>query len=177
MQDLKQKSYNEWLVMRSQEGEVSAFNSLIKAWRPRYYLHAYHRLGDKELANDVTQECLLSISRSLPSLTDPAAFPRWSFSILERRCVDSLRKLIRERQFIQSCDEVPDQLGEQDQGADISLNSILATLDPRLATVLRLHYLEAFSIEEMAEILQTQPGTVKSRLFYARKLLIKSLED
>ncbi len=177
MQDLKQKSFNEWLVVNSQRGEANAFNQLASNWQQKYFLYALNRLGDREAARDVTQDCLLSISRSIGKLSDPAAYPKWSFRILERRCVDWLRKTIREREHIQQQDELP-EIGVED-GLEIrfSVEQLLSRLDSRLATLLRLYYLEGLSVQEIAEVSEVPVGTVKSRLFYARKLMIKALEE
>jgi len=57
------------------------------------------------------------------------------------------------------------------------VEQLLARLDSRLAAILRLYYLEAFTVNEIAEISGVPAGTVKSRLFYARKLMMKSLQD
>lgn len=59
MIDLKQQSFNEWLFIRSQQGERDAFEQLIKGWQQQYFLYALNRLKDREAAKDVTQECLL----------------------------------------------------------------------------------------------------------------------
>ncbi|NQV68957.1 MAG: RNA polymerase sigma factor [Pseudohongiella sp.] len=177
MRDLKQRSFNEWLIIRCQQGERDAFTALVKAWERRYYLYALNRLEDREAAKDVTQDCLLSISRSLGTLSDPAAFPKWSFRILERRCIDWLRKTIRERALIQQQENLPD-IGISDDTEDkLNVEQLLAKLDSRLATILKLYYLESLSIDEIAEISDVPPGTVKSRLFYARKLMMKALEE
>ena len=177
MQDLKQRSFNEWLVVNSQQGEADAFNKLVSNWQQKYFLYALKRLGDREAARDVTQDCLLSISRGIGKLSDPAAYPKWSFRILERRCVDWLRKTIREREYIQQQEELP-EIGVED-GSEIrlSVEQLLARLDSRLATLLRLYYLEGLSVQEIAEVSEVPAGTVKSRLFYARKLMIKALEE
>jgi DNA-directed RNA polymerase specialized sigma24 family protein len=74
MRRLKRDSLNEWLVIRSQQGDKDAFTALVRNWQQRYYLYALNRLKDKEAARDVTQDCLLSISRSLGNLSDPAAY-------------------------------------------------------------------------------------------------------
>ena len=176
MRDLKQRSYNEWLIIRCQQGEEEAFTALVKSWEQRYYLYALNRLKDKEAARDVTQNCLLSISRSLNKLADPAAYPKWSFRILERRCIDWLRKTIRERELFQQQETVPEIAVSDGIEAKLSVEQLLAQLDPRLATILRLYYLEALTIDEIAEISDVPAGTVKSRLFYARKLMLKALE-
>ena len=102
MHDLKERSFNEWLVIESQRGEKNAFNTLIKNWEQRYFLYALNRLKSPEAAKDVTQESLISISKSLRKLSDPASYPKWSFRIVERRCVDWLRKTVRAREFIAS---------------------------------------------------------------------------
>ena len=177
MRELKQRSFNEWLIIRCQQGEKDAFTSLLKNWEQRYYLYALNRLKDKEAARDVTQECLLSISRSLGSLSDPAAFPKWSFRILERRCIDWLRKTIRERELIQQQETVPEVEVNDNTIARLSVEQLLAKLDSRLATIIRLYYLESLTIDEIAEISDVPSGTVKSRLFYARKLMMKALEE
>lgn len=176
MRDLKQQSFNEWLIVRCQLGERDAFNKLAKNWQQRYFLYALNRLGDREAARDVTQECLLSISRNIGKLSDPAAYPKWSFRILERRCVDWLRKTIRERKHVQQQEVVPEVAVEDGIEARLSVEKLLAGLDPRLAALLRLYYLEGLSVQEIAEVSEVPVGTVKSRLFYARKLMTKALE-
>jgi RNA polymerase sigma-70 factor (ECF subfamily) len=100
MHDLKERSFNEWLVNESQRGEKDAFNTLIKNWEQRYFLYALNRLKSPEAAKDVTQESLISISKNLRKLSDPASYPKWSFCIVERRCVDWLRKTVRACEFI-----------------------------------------------------------------------------
>ena len=175
MLDLKQKAYNEWLVVRSQQGEPQAFEELVRHWQKRYFLYALNRLKDREAARDVTQECLLSISRNLGKLSDPAAYPSWGFRILERRCIDWLRKRIREREVIQQQEEVPEIAIADGTEDKLTVESLLASLDSSLATLLRLYYLEALTVEEIAEIHDIPSGTVKSRLFYARKMMIKAL--
>lgn len=177
MRDLKQRSFNEWLIIRCQQGEKGAFTSLVKNWERRYYLYALSRLKDKEAARDVTQDCLLSISRSLGKLSDPAAYPKWSFRILERRCIDWLRKTIREREVIQQQEIVPEIAVSDNTEAKLSVEQLLAQLDSRLATILRLYYLESLTVDEIAEISDVPSGTVKSRLFYARKMMMKALEE
>jgi len=177
MRDIRQKSFVEWLVIRSQQGERDAFESLLQHWQQRFFLYALNRLRDQEAARDVTQDALLSISRNVKKLDDPMAFPKWSFRIVERRCADWQRKKIREREVFKEQEELPEVGVESDQVTSISIESLLKKLDSRLATILRLYYLESLSVTEIAEVQGVPKGTVKSRLFYARKLMIKTLED
>ncbi len=177
MRDLKQRSFNEWLVIESQRGEVDAFNKLIENWEQRYFLYAMNRLKSREAASDVTQDSLISISKGLSKLSDPASYPKWSFRIVERRCVDWLRKTIREREFIQVQEELPEIPVSDKIEEKLTVEQMLAKLDSRLASILRLYYLEALTIQEIAEISDVPAGTVKSRLFYARKMMAKLLEE
>ena len=92
MSTVKERSYHEWLVVNSQLGDRAAFDELLTAWQPRLIAYAVRRLRDREAARDVVQECLLSMTRGIGSLRDPAAFPAWCYQLLERRCVDHLRQ-------------------------------------------------------------------------------------
>ena len=177
MRDLKERSLTEWLVIESQRGENDALNTLIKNWDQRYFLYALDRLQSPEAAKDVTQENLLSISRSIRKLSDPASYPKWSFRIVERRCVDWLRTTVREREFIQVQEELPDIPVRDGIGNTLSVQQLLSKMDSRLATILRLYYLEALIIQEIAEVTNVHSGTVKSRLFYARKMITNLLEN
>ncbi|MEQ8953816.1 MAG: RNA polymerase sigma factor [Gammaproteobacteria bacterium] len=178
MKRAKQQSLNEFLVIRAQQGDRISFNQLLQRWQQRYYGYALNRLGNSEAAKDVCQDCLLSISRSLGGLSDPAAFPTWSFRILERRCVDWLRKTIREREAVVSSGELPETAVEDRttaEDASTEVKKILRSMDGRLATVLRLYYLEELPVTDIGEILNVPTGTVKSRLFYARKLFVDAI--
>ena len=177
MHNLKERSFNEWLVIESQLGEKDAFNTLIKNWEQRYFLYALNRLKSREAAKDVTQESLISISKDLRKLSDPVAYPKWSFRIVERRCVDWLRKTIREREIIQTQEELPEIPVRDGIEDKLSVEQLLSKMDSRLATILRLYYLEALTIQEIAEVSDVPSGTVKSRLFYARKMMTKLLEN
>lgn len=177
MRDLKERSFNEWLVIESQRGEKDAFNTLIKNWEQRYFLYALNRLKSREAAKDVTQESLISISKSLRKLSDPVSYPKWSFRIVERRCVDWLRKTIREREFIQAQEELPEIPVRDGVEEKISVEQLLSKMDSRLAAILRLYYLEELTIQEIADVSEVPSGTVKSRLFYARKMMTRLLEE
>lgn len=174
MQDQKQRAYSEWLVLCFQQGNQYALNSLFRLWERRLLLYAVRRLGGQEnaeTARDVTQEALISISRSLHNLSDPAAFPGWAFRIVERRCVDYLRVKIREREVFTSVEQVPELSKADNTENEITSSELLRNLDPKVRVVLQLHYLEGMTVGEISQVLDIPAGTVKSRLYYARKLI------
>jgi len=183
MNNDKTNSYNEWLVLSSQQGDHDAFEELSHYWQQRLFLYVMNRLRNEEAAKETVQECMISISRGIRSVRDPVAFPKWCFQIAERRCADWLRKTIREREKMQTLSEHYEVIqGTEHSETEklenkLTVQQALAQIDGKLALILRLHYLESFSVMEIAEITQVPIGTVKSRLYYARKTLALILED
>ncbi len=74
------------LVVRAQRGDEEAFASLAVAAGDRLHAVAHRILRDIDLAEDATQQALLSIWRDLPQLRDPARFDAWSYRLLVRAC-------------------------------------------------------------------------------------------
>lgn len=72
------------LVIRAQHGDEEAFTSLAVAVGDRLHAVAHRILRDTDLAEDATQQALLSIWRDLPQLRDPARFDAWSYRLLVR---------------------------------------------------------------------------------------------
>lgn len=175
--DDKQRAYSEWLVIRCQQGDASALHELLRFWQPRFLVYARQRLGDQNVAADVVQEAMLGICRNLYRLADAAAFPGWSYRIVERRCVDWLRKHLREADVFDT--EAEPAVAARSENTDAALDSsrLLASLKPELASLVRLYYLEELSVRDIAEVMAIPVGTVKSRLHQARQLLQDSLEN
>lgn len=193
MNSIKDASYSEWLVVNAQLGDSLALERLIRLWQQRLLLYGVNKLGENAAAHDALQECLIAICKGLGRLRDPAAFPKWAFQIMERRCQDHLRKVYQQRAVQagvseQLATESEDQLtGAPDESANagspdttddaLTLEQALRGLPTALSQVLRLYYLEGFSLKDIAEITGVPEGTVKSRLYYARKQLAALLEE
>ncbi len=80
------KAMDTELVIRAQHGDEEAFASLAVAAGDRLHAVAHRILRDTDLAEDATQQALLSIWRDLPQLRDPARFDAWSYRLLVRAC-------------------------------------------------------------------------------------------
>jgi RNA polymerase sigma-70 factor, ECF subfamily len=74
------------LVVRAQKGDEQAFASLALPLGNRLHALAHRILRDIDLAEDATQQALLSVWRDLPQLRDPARFEAWSYRLLVRAC-------------------------------------------------------------------------------------------
>lgn len=181
MKSIKDASYSEWLVVNIQLGDTVALERLIRLWQERILLYGINKLQDSAAAQDALQECLISICKGIRSLHDPAAFPKWAFQIMDRRCQDQLRRIYKARAIQTALSEQADEFSivEQpvDEGGERNLHKFLSSLPQALSQILRLHYLEEFSLSDIAEITGLPEGTVKSRLYYARKQLAALLED
>jgi len=127
-------------------------------------------LGDEADARDASQETFVAAWRQLPKLRDPDRFDAW----LQRIAVNSARMTLRarSRRRVREIQAVPSSPPTDDSGR---LGAALGALSIDQRTLLALHYLEDRPVAEIAEILEIPVGTVKSRLFAARRALDDAL--
>jgi RNA polymerase sigma-70 factor (ECF subfamily) len=163
------------LIERAQRGDQQAFASLAVAAGDRLHAVAHRILRDTDLAEDATQQALLTIWQKLPQLRDPARFDAWSYRLLVRACYAEGR---RTRQWAPNLRvieadlrDAADDVADRDQ---IERGFRRLSLDHRAVVVLH-HYLD-LSFEEVAEILGVPTGTVRSRLHHAMRGLRAALD-
>ncbi|MFD5316111.1 RNA polymerase sigma factor [Streptomyces sp. NPDC127098] len=163
----------ELLVVRCQLGEREAFDELVRLWHPPLWRYVRGMVGSSHVADDVVQEVWVAAVRGLPRLRQPERFAAWLFVIARRAVTDHLRRAY-------TAVEVPAvaDAGVADGGdsPDRVLNSVeieagLSWLPPPEREVLILFHLQDLPLATVAEILGVPPGTVKSRLHRARRLL------
>jgi RNA polymerase sigma-70 factor (ECF subfamily) len=166
------------LVIRAQKGDEQAFASLAVACGDRLHAVAHRILRDIDLAEDATQQALLSIWRDLPQLRDPARFEAWSYRLLVRACYAEAR---RTRRWTPTLRVLPtDEPAEPDGTTSVHDRDQLErgfrrlSIDHRAVVVLH-HYLD-LSIDEVAEALGVPAGTVRSRLHHAMRGLRAALD-
>ncbi len=164
---------DEYLVLCAQDGQSIALEALVDRWQARLLRHARRLLGDDAPARDAVQESWISMVKGLRRLDDPARFRAWAFRIVTRRCADVQRGEARRRQIERQAErpKQPAPAPELDE-----LQRALARMAPARRALLSLHYLEQMPLREIAEVLELPEGTVKSRLFHARKELKEQLQ-
>lgn len=179
---------DEWLVLSAQGGEAEAFEALARRWHRRLIAHAFRRTGQAEGAAEAVQDAWLAIVRGLPTLDDPARFPGWAYRIVDHKAVDWVRRRGRRRSVerrIDTEDEAEalapassDSSPTEDERRDAvdRLRRLLLTLPGDQRAILSLFYTDGRSVREIAEVLGIPEGTVKSRLFHARKHLKLRME-
>ena len=176
--DQRERIENELLVLRCQEGDVAAFEQLVNRWQERLWRHAWRLTGEENAAWDALQEAWIGISDGLHRLAEPAAFSAWAYQIVGHKFRDWLRRHRRQRQLDELYGaEVHESYGpEQEPEQYADLREALARLPGRDRAIIALHYEDGFGTAEIAAILGVPEGTVKSRLFHARKRLRIHLE-
>ena len=118
-----------------------------------------------DVAEDATQEALVAIFRNLPSLRDAIALRAWARRIAVR---EALRAAGRGRSLPVDPITLDAAMSAPDMTGAVDVREVLAGLDPLHRAVLVLRHLDGLREEEMAEVLEVAPGTVKSRLHRAR---------
>ena len=165
------------LVVQAQRGDEEAFASLAVAVGHRLHAIAHRILRDLDLAEDATQQALLSIWRDLPQLRDPARFEAWSYRLLVRACYAEAR---RSRRWTPGLRLVDVDEPMSDATASVADRDQLERAFRRLsvdhrAVVVLHHYLD-LPLPEVADALGIAPGTARSRLHYAMRGLRAALD-
>src|SRR6187455_2203089 len=159
------------LVVRAQRGDEGAFASLAVGVGDRLHAVAHRILRDIDLAEDATQQALLSIWRDLPQLRDPARFEAWSYRLLVRACYAEGRKA---RRWAPNLRLLPanepaaaDELTPVVDRDQLERGFRRLSIDHRAVVVMH-HYLD-LTLDRVPEILGIPVGTAHSRLHHAMR--------
>lgn len=179
----KNKVYSDSeLTQQIVSGDQAAFGELYHRYKDRMYYYFYRMLGNsQEQANDFLQELFLKLIEKPESYNAAYPFQTWLYSVANNMCKNEYRRrgIRQEYQEYQALDQKLDYPNESVVEPEQLIEKVFQTLDQlgeEHRSVFLLRYREGFSIKEVAEILELPEGTVKSRLFYAKKLLSEKLE-
>jgi len=170
------------LMQQIVSGDQAAFGKLYHRYKSRMYYYFYRMLGNSaEQANDFLQELFMKLIEKPESYNPAYNFSTWLYSVANNLCKNEYRRReVRQGYQASEIQETSDDcLNDYSVEPEQAVEKIFQTLEllgeeHRSAFLLR--YREGFSIKEVAEILELPEGTVKSRLFYAKKLLAEKLE-
>ncbi len=172
------------LVQKALAGDLIAFEMLYKRYSSSVFRTIQAVVRNRSTAEDVLQECFVRFYNNLHRVDQTVdSLAPW----LHRIALNlSYNKVNRKKRIIFGLDFVtdflesprltPDRVAEQDELKQAVWDAI-AKLDDRYRVVVVLYYLEELSLTEIAQRLDIPKGTIKSRLFYARKSLRHALND
>ena len=163
------------LLVRVVEGDHDAFTTLMHRHEDRVFAVCLRIMGSRTSALDATQETFLTLFRKANQYRANAAVGTWLYRIAVNTCYDLLRKERRRPSEAMPSYLDPADPRAQDQYTSIelrpSVEAALATLTADFRAVIILSDLEGMSLPEVADALEVPLGTVKSRLFRARRQL------
>lgn len=176
----KQRIRSELLVLRYRTGDNAALAELVSMWERPLFYYIRRLVDSEEDAWDLLQEVWCRVIQKLNKLRDPAALPAWLYTIARNTVTNHFRDTARARELREDGAD-PDStnpVGESSLTAFDAgkLHLALGHLSLPHREALVLHFLEGFSLIEMAAIVEIPVGTVKSRLHHAKKALRTVLE-
>ena len=181
---------DELLIRRAQRGDADAFEQLLLEHQKNVYNLCYRMAGDPDDAMDLSQETFLRAWRCLDQYQFASAFSTWLYRLCSNICIDFLRKRRRQQTVPLTFEDadgeeqtyaVPDAQPLPEEQVELKLTretlaAAMAQLLPEHRAVLQLRVVNEMSYEQIADVLDIQIGTVKSRLSRARNQLKKILE-
>ncbi len=180
------------LVERAKQGDLGAYDELIRTFQERIYATLYNMTSNHEDAHDLTQEAFIKAYRSLASFKGQSSFYTWIYRIAVNRTINFLKKRNRRVNLslndmdanVENNPELVSLISENTPRRDVrlselqeKLNEAMQRLSESHRLVVTLHDIQGLSHEEIGRIVNCNPGTVRSRLFYARQQLQAHLSD
>ncbi len=171
-------------VLRAQLGEADAFAGLFERYNPRLLYYLRRIVDPAALAEDLLQEVWLTVVKKITSLDQPEAFRAWIYRIAHNRAMSRMRRSRRDV----SLDELPEELeidpqSMEEESKDLAeldaaaVHRALGQLSPPHREVLTLRFVGELSYEEIAKIVGCGLGTIRSRIYYAKKSLQRYLVE
>ena len=166
------------LIGRAKRGDKEAFEAIVLLLGDRLYAVAYRILRDAGRAEDAVQQTLFTAWRELPTLRDDGRLEAWLYRLLVNACYAEIRQV---RRWGSGLRVVTVEVGTEDDaqlGVDRrdELERAFQRLSGEQRVVLVLHHYLGLSGAEIATALGLSPGTVRSRLHYARQLMRAAIE-
>jgi RNA polymerase sigma-70 factor (ECF subfamily) len=180
------------LVKRAQNGDLEAYDELIRRYQERIYTIIYNMTSNHDVTDDLAQETFIKAFKALKSFKCDSSFYTWLYRIAVNITLNYIKQ--QKGKIQMSLNDIdlnvehhPDMVSfvsEKTPLRDIGLNELqeklneaLSKLSEKHRLVVVLHDIEGMSHEEIAKILDCNVGTVRSRLFYARQQLQQFLSE
>lgn len=180
------------LVKKARQGDLEAYDDLVRRYQERIYATVYHMTSNHEDANDLAQEAFIKAFHALKSFKGGSSFYTWVYRIAVNKTINFLKQ--RKNKAQMSLDDLdfhaehdPDLvalISDKTPRREVNLaelqeklNDAMQKLSEPHRLVVTLHDVQGLSHEEIAKIMDCNIGTVRSRLFYARQQLQAYLSD
>ena len=161
------------VLRKAQRGDERAFTLIVRAYEQPVFNYVLRLVGDRSLAEDLTQEIFLRVYQGLAGFSLRSRFTTWLFQVTKNRVLDELRAIERRPRAVVNIDDVPplevlDQPFERTETIDAVWRAIEA-LNVDLKMALLLRDVVGLAYVEIADALEITLATVKWRIFKARE--------
>ncbi len=191
-EEVQEGDDDQELVLKAQRGDVHAFDELVERYHGKIYGLTYNMTSNREDAEDLTQEVFVKAFKALPRFRGNSSFYTWLYRIAVNKTINYRKKRNRKRtlsldqfdQEIKSDEVYHDLTSKGSPLRNVSLtelqkkmNEALQSLSEKHRTVVVLHDMQGIPHEEIAKMVGASVGTIRSRLFYARRQLQAELAE
>jgi RNA polymerase sigma-70 factor, ECF subfamily len=161
------------VLRKAQRGDERAFSLIVRAYEVPIFNYVLRLVGDRSLAEDLTQEVFLRVYQGLPSFSLRSRFTTWLFQVTKNRVLDELRAFERRPRAVVAIEDIPpleavDAPLEQVEEMDAVWRAI-HELNVDLKMALLLRDVVGLSYNEIADSLEITLATVKWRIYKARE--------
>ena len=161
------------VLRKAQKGDERAFSLIVRAYQVPVYNYVLRLVGDRTLAEDLTQEVFLRVFQGLPKFSLRSKFTTWLFQVTKNRVLDELRANERRPRLSVALEDVPplevvDTPLESIEAMDAVWRSV-GNLTADLKMALLLRDVVGLSYTEIADSLEVTLATVKWRIYKARE--------
>ncbi|MFT5121682.1 MAG: RNA polymerase sigma factor (sigma-70 family) [Kiritimatiellia bacterium] len=180
------------LVSRAQAKDLDAYSELMQRYNRRIYALIYNMTGNNEDTEDLLQEVFLKAYSALEKFQGKSSFYTWVYRIAVNRTINFVKK--RKKRQASSLDDIDSGIERDEFYVELSakstpfrdarnaeifekLNAALQKLSEKHRAVVVMHDIEGIPHDQIAGIIGVSSGTVRSRLFYARRQLQADLAE
>jgi RNA polymerase sigma-70 factor (ECF subfamily) len=169
-------------IERFKRGDLSAFEEIVRKYQDRIYNLCRYMLQDTQDAQDAAQDVFMKAYAGLKVFKPDASLYTWLYRIAVNTCLDHKKKSrpaqLRDESFVNDLASTEPSPEQRYQSKEIgqAIQVALQKLPEPLRAVIVLKEIEDLSYEEIAEVLHTSLGTVKSRISRAREELRRLLQ-
>ena len=179
------------IIDEVRKGDVNAFEAIVREYEKNVYNIALRMSGDREDALDISQESFLKAYHALENFRGDSKFSVWLYRIVSNTCLDFLRERKRRAEVSLSVEDDEGETAEREIADDTlsperlyerkltreAVRRGLMSLPEDQREILLLREIQGLSYEEIGSVLSLESGTVKSRIFRARKKLCEFLAE
>lgn len=170
------------LLQQAEHGDRLAFRSVVRMFLPRLHAMLAPLVSREEDTQDILQEVFIRVYRSLAQLKNKQAFKSWLYRIAYNTAMTRMKAVQKQRQQ-EEADDVLESIALEfnlqrqleQQEVQTMVHQALSLLSPEHRVVVTLVEIDGLNCAEVADILDCPPGTVRSRLHYAKRKLFEVL--